>query len=205
MALHRLIVVDTTATEALMAHLAGQFEVSLVGPDAIRAITNPEAYRLILVGPAVSADNSLDILSTIKHDPALAGIPVVLVSADDDIDHKVSAFDQGAEDYLCIDTPRDEFLARLNRAIMHRIANEQMQKQLQMAQEVAMVAMTDTSDLGINMHFLLDANRCNDFNELGLRLLQATRQYGLKCSLQIRGRFEEKNLESNGMPKDLET
>ena len=205
MALHRLIVVDTTATEALMAHLAGQFEVTCCAPEDIKDIPDLTSCRLIVIGPNLGTLDSLSLLASIKSESALRDIPVVFVAADDDLQHKVSAFEQGAEDYLNVDTPRDEFVARMNRAIMHRIANIQLQSQLQMAHEVAMVAMNDTSDLGINMHFLLDANRCNNFDELGQRLLQATRQYGLKCSLQIRGRFEEKNMELNGMPKDLET
>ena len=93
---------------------------------------------------------------------------------------------------------------RLNKAVFNKIANDQLQSQVKMANEAAFSAMADNSKLGINVHFLLDSFSCTNLDELGQQLFQALNNYGLKCSLQMRGRYETKNMEQNGMAKDLE-
>ena len=65
--------------------------------------------------------------------------------------------------------------------------------------------MSDTSDLGVNIQFLIDANQCNNLDELGMSLLQSVSNYGIKASLQLRSEFGIKNMEHNGMAKDLES
>ncbi|RMF18534.1 MAG: hypothetical protein D6758_03945 [Gammaproteobacteria bacterium] len=200
-----LIVLDSSDSDTLTRQLADHFDVQRATPENLQAAREGEHERLILIGPGLPPAEQLKLLERVKSADPDNLLPVLLVGPDDDVSHKVAAFEKGAEDYLSIQLPNDEFIARLRRASMHRIANAQLKRQLRMANEVAMTAMSDTSDLGINMQFLLDANRCNNFDELGQRLLQAINQYGLRCSVQIRGRFEEKNMERNGMPKDLET
>lgn len=200
-----VIVLDSSDNQALADQLADHFDIQHTTPDSLTTEKARKLNQLVLIGPDLPPEAQLQLLEQIKSADSDNLLPVLVIGPDDDVSHKVAAFEKGAEDYLSIQLPNDEFIARLRRAIMHRIANEQLTRQLRMANEVAMTAMSDTSDLGINMQFLLDANRCDNLDELGLRLLQATNQYGLRCSVQVRGRFEEKNMERNGMPKDLET
>jgi len=91
------------------------------------------------------------------------------------------------------------------KAIFNRIANEQLKQQLEKANEMAFIAMSDTSDLGVNIQFLLDINQCENLDQAGMRLFQALKSYNISSSLQIRSRFGEKNMEANGMAKDLES
>ena len=91
------------------------------------------------------------------------------------------------------------------KAIFNRIANEQLKQQLDKANEMAFIAMSDTSDLGVNIQFLLDINQCENLDQAGMRLFQALKSYNISSSLQIRSRFGEKNMEANGMAKDLES
>mgnify|MGYP007012736294 CR=1 FL=1 len=74
-----------------------------------------------------------------------------------------------------------------------------------MANEMAMTAMSNTSDLGGNIQFLLESVRCNNLDELGQLLFQTLGNYGLKCSLQMRSSYGVKNMEVNGMSKELES
>jgi hypothetical protein len=70
---------------------------------------------------------------------------------------------------------------------------------------MAFIAMSDTSDLGVNVQFLLDVNTCDNLDELGMRVFKSLQSYGINCSLQIRGRHTVKNMEANGMAKEMES
>ncbi|MEK9767156.1 MAG: hypothetical protein VW274_11825, partial [Thalassolituus sp.] len=58
---------------------------------------------------------------------------------------------------------------------------------------------------GVNIQFLLDINHCENLDQAGMRLFQALKSYNINCSLQIRSRYGIKNMEANGMAKDLES
>ncbi|MFT6113862.1 MAG: hypothetical protein ACJA10_000798 [Oleispira sp.] len=77
--------------------------------------------------------------------------------------------------------------------------------QLAQANEMAFIAMSDTSDLGVNIQFLLDVNQCDNLDELGMRVFQALKSYGISCSLQLHSQFAVKNMEANGLMKALES
>jgi hypothetical protein len=65
--------------------------------------------------------------------------------------------------------------------------------------------MSNNSDLGINLNFLVEENRCNNLDELGQLLFVTLERYSLSCSLQMRSVYGIKNMEANGMAKDLES
>jgi CheY-like chemotaxis protein len=160
------------------------------------------AYQLVLVDmtcPSIDAIKSCQAIKA-NHD-----ISVIFVSSKDCNQERLAAYDCGADDYLEINQLVTELHGRLERLIINKIANDQLKLQLAQANEMAFIAMSDTSDLGVNIQFLLDVNDCNNLDELGMRLFQALQAYGINCSLQLRSQFETKNMEANGLAKSLES
>lgn len=129
---------------------------------------------------------------------------LVVLSESGTLKHRMSAYEAGCDDYLSWEEI-DELPTRIDRLVINRIANQQLKAQLQQAKEMAYIAMSDTSDLGVNIQFLLDVNQCNNLDEVGMRLFQALRSYGVHTSLQMRSQFGIKNMEANGMAKELES
>ncbi len=76
-------------------------EVSLA-PDGALALTSiqqrePDLLVLDLIMPGLSG---IDVCRAIKRNPFTARIPVLMLTARADIQHKVAGFDAGADDYL---------------------------------------------------------------------------------------------------------
>ena len=132
-------------------------------------------------------------------------VPVILFGDVDDLETKVEALRQGCDDYIEYDISPSELKARLQRSIFSKIANDQLLSRISQANEMAFIAMSDTSDLGVNVQFLLDSINCENLDQLGMRLFHALKNYGLHCSLQMRSKFGLKNMEEHGMAKDLES
>ena len=161
-----------------------------------------EAAKLIMIDAvALGADPAAESCRTLKRH---SDVPVIILADVDSLELKMQAYEADCDDYLSRDD-MVELKARIDRVLFNKIANDQLRLQLKQANEMAFIAMSDTSDLGVNIQFLLDVNRCDNLDELGMRLFQSIRSYGLNCSLQMRSRFAVKNMEANGMAKEMES
>ena len=117
----------------------------------------------------------------------------------------MTAFNVGVDDIVEASMGEAELKARLQKEIFHKIANEQLKSRLRQANDMAFSAMSDTSDLGANVQFLLHCHDCCNLDELAQLLFRSLVNYQICCSLQIRSTFELKNIEENGLAKDLES
>ena len=169
--------------------------------ECLQALKN-DNYQLVLIDMNCPALSVFDVCQQIKSE---TGTPVIFVTASENNEERLAAYDCGADDYLLIDDLVAELNGRLERIIINKIANDQLKKQLAQANEMAFIAMSDTSDLGVNIQFLLDVSNCSNLDQLGMRLFQALQSYGINCSLQMRSQFAVKNMEANGMAKSLES
>ncbi|OZG75296.1 hypothetical protein BTA51_02615 [Hahella sp. CCB-MM4] len=171
---------------------------------AARVGASPPLDALLLCQP-LTHQEQLAILQQITELELDETPPCLVCLEAPDANTMMSFLDAGADDVLDTDSSSKKLVTRIHKAVLNRIANRQLKSQLRLANEVAMSAMTDTSDLGNNIQFLLEVNHCDNFDQLGQLLFQALDYYGLNCSLQIRGRFETKNMERSGIARELET
>ena len=204
---YKVIVVGCSEPEAFIQNLGDQFDVTAVA-DATQAmgLSDVKDFKLVLVSDlGISTEQALARVRDFKEIPDLSDIPVVVLAEHEhSLELRMAFYDAGCEDYIQHDSD-SELQMRLMRVIFNRIANQQLQQQLEKANEMAFIAMSDTSDLGVNIQFLLDINHCENLDQAGMRLFQALKSYNINCSLQIRSRYGVKNMEANGMAKDLES
>ena len=113
-----------TEDETVMANLVSQalseegHDVHVVssGERAIDAVRG-SSYDLVLLDVMLPG---LDGFSTCRRMRARgAGMPVLMLTARDDVDDRVRGLDAGADDYLCKPFSLDELLARV-RALLRR-------------------------------------------------------------------------------------
>lgn len=200
---YSVVVFDCVNDLNLTAELDEHFEAVVTKDtnECVQAAASNQ-HQLVLIDATCASFDAFEITTTIRNS---CDIPVILVAAQDDTEQRLKAYDCGADDFLQVDELKVELHGRLERIIINKIATDQLKSQLLQANEMAFIAMSDTSDLGINVQFLLDSNACNNLDELGMRLFQALQSYGLQCSLQMRSEYSLKNMEANGMAKELES
>ncbi|OUS24844.1 hypothetical protein A9Q99_23200 [Gammaproteobacteria bacterium 45_16_T64] len=141
----------------------------------------------------------------IRDVSVLEGTSLVVYCPDKVVVDSIVAFNAGVDDIVDASMADVDIAARLQKEIFHRIANEQLKSRLRQANDMVFSAMSDTSDLGANVQFLLHCHECENLDELVQLLFRSLLNYQIKCSLQIRSDFEIKNVEENGLSKDLES
>ncbi len=132
-------------------------------------------------------------------------MPVLVLSSSDELDDKLITFEAGADDYIAPNTPPEEVCVRIRKAIFHQVASEQLKDRLNLANKTAFSVMSDNSDLGSNIQFLLQIHQCDNLDQLGQMFFRILSKYDISCSLQMRSIYNVKNMEASGMEKDLES
>jgi diguanylate cyclase (GGDEF)-like protein len=92
-------------------------QASLVPPD------------LIITDLAMPGLSGLDLLEQFRKMPALVDIPVIVVSAHHDIEHRVAGFDLGADDFLAKPVNLDDLLARVRRQLLRSDRQREVARQ----------------------------------------------------------------------------
>lgn len=132
-------------------------------------------------------------------------IPVVAMMEQASLEQKIQILESGYQDIISHRDSREELNTRILAQIFHRVANEQLKQNLDQANIAAFSAMNESSNLGNNIQFLLNIHQCANLDELGLVFFQTINDYDINCSLQMRSCFGAKNMEANGMERQLES
>jgi CheY-like chemotaxis protein len=204
---HKVVVLGCMDVPSCVEQLGDQFEVLVAASyeQSLPLVESSAVKLIILMDDDEDGTDSLSLVRQFHEYPDTAEIPLVLLALKaQSLETRMAFFDAGCDDHIQGESPF-ELQMRLMRVIFNKIANDQLKQQLVQANEMAFIAMSDTSDLGVNVQFLLDINHCDNLDEAGMRLFQALKSYNINCSLQIRSRYGVKNMEANGMAKELES
>jgi CheY-like chemotaxis protein len=204
---HKVVVLSCMDVPSCVEQLGDQFEVLVAASyeQSLPLVESSAVKLIILMDDDEYGTDSLSLVRQFHEHPNTAEIPLVLLALKaQSLETRMAFFDAGCDDHIQGESTL-ELQMRLMRVIFNKIANDQLKQQLVQANEMAFIAMSDTSDLGVNVQFLLDINHCDNLDEAGMRLFQALKSYNINCSLQIRSRYGVKNMEANGMAKELES
>jgi two-component system cell cycle response regulator len=113
----RILVVDDVATNLrlVQGHLRSEgYQVQLAdsGDEALLQIEQ-EDFDLVLLDVVMPGMDGFETCRRIRANPSTRHIPVILVTALNDLDHKVQGQQAGADDFVCKPFDRNELLIRV--------------------------------------------------------------------------------------------
>jgi len=127
--LARILVVDDSElnVKLLVEWLEQESYVVSTAADGFEALAKIEAERpdIVLLDVMMPGLDGFETCRRIKADPAIAHIPVVIVTALDDVDDLVKGFEAGADDYLTKPFNGLELLARVRLQLRRKQHYEQ--------------------------------------------------------------------------------
>jgi adenylate cyclase len=100
---HILVVDDNEMNRDMLSRrLNRQGHEVAVAEDGQRALTmiSEREYDLVLLDIMMPKMNGYEVLERMKADNSLQSVPVIMISAVDDLDSVVKCIEMGAEDYL---------------------------------------------------------------------------------------------------------
>ncbi|NEP45770.1 MAG: response regulator, partial [Okeania sp. SIO2H7] len=91
---------------------------------------------LILLDIKMPGMDGYEICETLKNDPTFQYIPIIFISALDDVVDKVKAFSVGCVDYITKPFHQEEVLARVENQIRIQVLNSELEKKNKDLQEL---------------------------------------------------------------------
>jgi len=196
---------DPVLLEILGAVLDSDFyrEIFSSGEDCLARIAEspPDIVILDLTLPGISG---FELCRRLKGDWETQDIPILFVSARDDIETRLQCYEAGGEDFITKPFDPDELLSKLR--VAARILGEKrnLHEQAGYAQRTAMSAMVSMGELGVVLQFLSKSFACVNAEELANTLLESMCQYDLNAAVQVRAVDRILSLSENGHDVPLE-
>lgn len=159
---------------------------------------------IVLLDLSLPGIGGFEVCQRLKGDWESRDIPILFISASDDIDTRLLCYEAGGEDFITKPFDPAELLRKVR--VAARILDEKraLHEQAGYAQRTAMSAMVSMGELGVVLQFLSKSFACGSQEELGAALLDALRQYELNAALQLRLGDGALTVSDNGRELPLE-
>ncbi len=109
--------------------------VSLNGEDAVR-FARQKMPDLMLLDIIMPGTDGFEVCRRLKEDPLTRDIPVIFITAMDDLNHKTKGFDSGAVDYITKPFDITEVKARVKTHLTLKLAQEALKNQNTILEEM---------------------------------------------------------------------
>lgn len=196
---------DPIQLELMLDTLGGEFACeSFPSGEAFMerlAQVKPDLVMLDLTLPGISG---YEICQRLKDDWETQDIPVLFVSAHDDMETRLRCYDAGAEDFIQKPCAPMDVLRKLKVAARILAEKKLLREQAGYAQKTAMSAMVSMGELGVVLQFLSKSFACKTPDELAAAIIETMQQYELKAAVQLRMGEETLNLGQDGHDVPLE-
>ncbi len=171
-----LVVDDNRENIALVRDILEVAEYDVVevhnGPKALEAVPKVQP-DLILLDVNMPIMDGFQVCRVLKEDESTHHIPVIMLTAQSDIDSRVQGIKSGADDYLTKPYSPRELLARVERSLRSKVANDTMratQEHLREQQEIIKNTFSRFVARSVVEELLRDPNRI----KLGGQLQEVT-------------------------------
>jgi CheY-like chemotaxis protein len=122
----------------------------------------------------------------IKDQPVLANIPVIFISALDDLESRLAGYDAGGEEFIVKPYKVAELKKKIE--VLRRIGQEKsaLLSKLGESDMLTSLVMSSLDEYAILVKFLRSLNRCAKYSEVGDAILSLLRSFHLDGALQFR-------------------
>lgn len=202
-----LVVDDDSFMHEIFAEALGDtYQVIPVGSgeDAI-ATAQSEPPDLIILDVKLPGMDGYATCRTLKQTENTAKIPVIFVSAQEQIDHRLHGYEVGGNDYITKPFSPQELDAKVAHLLKMVSERTSLKQQADFATSTAMTAMSSMGEMGALLDALKSFNACSDYKSLADATLSGLAAYGLQGAVQIRSSDIKLTRNQQGDASPLET
>ena len=160
--------------------------------------------NIFLLDVSMPVMDGYELCRRLKDDWDTQDIPVIFMSANDDIETCLMCYEAGGEDFIMKPVQPPELLRKLKVAQRTLADKRALREQAGYAQRTAFSAMASMGELGAVLQFLSKSFACNTLAEVGTTILDAMQQWDLQAAVQLRIGSQVYNVSPHGVDSPLE-
>lgn len=155
--------------------------------DGAMALEVSQDYQpdIILLDVNMPVKDGYETCVEIKAAEATKDTPVIFVSGNITTEERVKGYESGGDDYLTKPVDYNLLLIKIEQLLKHYDERRNLNKQVSESSQVALNAMTYTSNLGAIVQFLEKSLDCITIGSLAELTLETTQSFGLNCCMQV--------------------
>lgn len=201
----RLLIVEDNLImrETLRRVLERDFEVETVdsGEACLRVLAEREK-DLVLLDIVMPGIDGYETCRRLRLNDL--HVPVIFVSAMDSLEERLRAFDSGGNDFILKPFDAQLLMRKVRKVVETQAERSRLAAEKNSLQQMAMGFLQNAGETGVLLNFMREVTHCSEYIDLAERMLQATRDYGLNCHIQIRSGDDVLSRTSSGAATDLE-
>jgi len=155
------------------------------GDECLRMLEDDAQPDLILLDISMPGISGYDTCVAVRKKAATANTPVIFVSAKDSPEERLQGFEAGADDYIIKPIDGPTLLEKVRHHIQRSIDKNNALQQSRDAMNVAMEAMTSSSELGQIIHFVKEIQSLNNATKLATAIMTVASQFGLNTAILV--------------------
>ena len=165
------------------------------------ATVTPNLFMLDVDMPEM---DGYTLCRTLKNQPKTCEVPVIFISALDDLESRMAGYDAGGDDYIA--KPVKLTLLKQKVEVLRRITEEKaaLKSQLGDSDLLASMVMSQLDEYAVLVKFLRSLNSCNKHSKIAEATLSMLKTYKLKGALQFRLPGGEVTVDQAGESSPLE-
>lgn len=185
-----VMIVDDAAENRLVLQmiLEDDYEIfdAMSGKDCLEQI-KASAPDLILLDVNMPGMSGYEVCSQLRKQDATRSLPVIFVSALDSPEERLAGFEAGGDEYVTKPVEKDELLKKVKYRLEHKQEVTNARKEATDAMNVAMEAMTSSSELGRIIQFVEVLNETDTPFSIGQAISQMIQEFSLNVCVMVAG------------------
>jgi DNA-binding response OmpR family regulator len=129
---------------------------------------------------------------------------IIFLSAKDNIDSRLAAFDAGGDDFIAKPFIGDEVCRKAKVAVRLKQARKQLLSEKNLANSDTLLALTSLEETNIVLNFTRSSLRCHSLESLATLTVDTLKRCGLNSHVQIRSKFGTLTMTANGPASPLD-
>lgn len=154
---------------------------------------------IVLLDVNLPDQTGYDVCRTMRQELELTQVPILFISADDDLEARLLGYEAGGDDFLIKPLYPEEVLHKIQHAQRLIESRHNLLAQLQFASQTAFTAMSNIGELGVILEFSRQALACDSPFALAAVIMNAVQQYQLEGMVEVRWHHHNHLFCSQGM------
>ncbi|WP_444997177.1 response regulator [Aliikangiella sp. IMCC44359] len=185
---HTILIVDDAQDNRLLLSMLLEEKYTVIEVESGRACLDyvlENLPDLILLDVNMPGLTGYEVCVNLRKNKKTEGIPVIFVSALDSAEERLAGFEAGADDYITKPVDGEELLKKVEFRLQRVQEIVKAKSDASAAINVAMEAMTSSSELGQIIQFVKNVQQIDSKYEVGQAIIDIASSFSLKASALV--------------------